>query len=275
MKEYILKGFKENYFVKFICAFFLILTILWITMYFRDLKVESENNAFTLIYPFLSLIGSLVGLYVARKWGGLKSVLGKVISMFSFGLFAQFFGQAMYAYYIYVTGIEVPYPSLGDIGYFGSVIFYIIGAIYLAKVSGFRFSFRSLEGKLISIIIPLILLVFSYAFFLKGYEYDWSNTLKILLDFGYPLGQATYVSIAILAFLMSRNILGGLLKKPIIFIIIALVFQYLSDFTFLYQASRGTWYVGGINDFMYFISYFIMTLALIYIGSVFKQIKES
>jgi len=275
MKEHIFGKFKQNYFVKHTSLFFLILTVWWLSIFLRDLKTGSENNAFTLIYPFLSLIGGIIGLCVAREWGGLKSFLGKSISMFSFGLLAQFFGQAIYAYYIYIKGIEVPYPSLGDIGYFGSVIFYIVGAFYLAKISGFKFSFKLWKGKLISIAIPLVLLASSYLFFLKGYEFDWSNKLKIFLDLGYPLGQAIYVSIAILAFLMSRNILGGILKKPIIFIIVVLVFQYLCDFTFLYQASRGTWYVGGTNDYMYFTSYFIMTLALIYMGSVYKQIKES
>ncbi len=275
MEKHVLNKFKNNYFVWFVSFYFLILTIWWVSMYFRNLQEGPENNYFTLIYPFMSLLGGVMGLYVARKWGGFTSYLGKSISMFSFGLLAQFIGQAVYAYYIYVLGVDVPYPSWGDLGYFGSVVFYILGAIYLAKVSGFKFSFRSYRGKVISIIIPLLLLIISYLFFLKGYEYDWSDKLKIVLDFGYPLGQAIYVSIAILAFLMSRNLLGGFLKKPFIFFIAVLVFQYLSDFTFLYQASRGTWYVGGINDFMYFASYYLMTLALIYIGGVFKEIRET
>ena len=56
---------------------------------------------------------------------------------------------------------------------------------------------------------------------------------------------------------------------------IALMFQYLSDFTFLYQANAGTWYVGGLNDFLYFISYLMMTLSLFIIGSTFDKIKNS
>ena len=34
---------------------------------------------------------------------------------------------------------------------------------------------------------------------------------------------------------------------PFVFLIVALIFQYISDFTFLYQANAGTWYVGGLN----------------------------
>ena len=74
---------------------------------------------------------------------------------------------------------------------------------------------------------------------------------------------------------MSKDILGGILKKPIIFITISLFFQYVCDFMFLYQANKGEWYAGGINDFIYLVSYLIMCISLIYIGDVFKKIQES
>ena len=275
MKERALEELRKNHFLKVILFLFLALTIWWISMFVRDLQGGSENNAFTLIYPWFSLVGSVAGFYVGSKWGGFESFLGGAISMFAFGLLAQFIGQAIYAYYIYINGIEVPYPSWGDLGYFGSVICYIIGAILLTKVSGFTFSVRSLKGKLISFAIPVILLLSSYAVFLRDYQLDSIDYLKTFLDFGYPLGQAIYVSLAILALLMSKNILGGIMQKPISFLLIALVIQYLCDFMFLYQVSRGTWYVGGINDFMYLVSYFVMTVSLVVLGLAFERIKSS
>ena len=269
-------SFVKNKLIYVPIILFVFFSFWWLYLRGLDLNLtENPRQLFALLYQIMSIYGGIIGIIIANKWGGYKSILGKVILAFSIGLLFQSLGQSIYSYFIYFKKIEVPYPSLGDIGYFGSVILYIIGAIYLANVSGFKFSFQSFKGKFISIIIPLLILISSYLFFLNGYEYDWSNKLKMFLDFGYPLGQAFYLSIALLAFLMSRNILGGLMKKPIIFIILALVFQYLCDFTFLYQASRGAWYVGGVNDYMYFTSYFIMTLALIYMGSMFKKIQES
>lgn len=275
MREHILNQLKRSHFIKFIFLFFIVLSIWWFSMFFRNLQEGIENNLFTLIYPILSLIGGIIGLFVAKKWGGIKSYLGASISFFSFGLLAQFFGQATYAYFIYIKGIEIPYPSLGDLGYFGSVIFYLIAVFFLAKVSGIKISLNSFKGKFMIAILPLIMLILSYFFFLKGYEFDWTNKLKIFLDFGYPFGQAIYVSIAILALLLCRNVLGGIMRKPIFFIIFALIFQYFSDFMFLYQANQGTWYVGGMNDYLYFVSYFIMTIGLIYIGGMFDKIKNS
>ncbi len=268
-------NFKNDIFFRIILFIFILLTIWWFSIFGRGLIDHPENTYFTLSYPFLSLIGGIAGLYYAEKWGGLKSFLGKSICMFSFGLLAQFYGQAMYAYFIYIKGIEVPYPSFGDVGYFGSVIFYFIAIIYLAKVSGLKFSFKSTSGKLQAFFIPVLLLAATYSFFLRNYQFEWDNKLKIFLDFGYPLGQAGYVSIAILALFMARNILGGIMKSPIWFLIFALVVQYLSDFVFLYQSNYGSWYVGGVNDFLYCFSYFLMTVALINIGNTFKKIQES
>ncbi len=234
-----------------------------------DLKIWAS------VYQILALFGGIVGIYVSKKWGGYKSIIGKAVLFFALGLLLQVFGQSFDSYLNVLKNVEIPYPSIGDIGFFGSVLSYIVGAFYMLKSVGFKFSFKSLKGKLIAVIIPLTILVSSYFFFLKGYEFDWSSPLKIFLDFGYPFGEAIYVSIAILAFLVSRNYLGGIMKKPILFLIFALFFQYLCEFTFLYQANAGTWYAGGVNDFMYFTSYSIMAFSLIKLGSVFYKIKNS
>ena len=234
-----------------------------------DLKIWAS------VYQIIALFGGIVGIFISRKWGGHKSIVGKAILFFALGLLLQVFGQSFDSYLNVIKNVEIPYPALGDIGFFGSVVSYIIGAFYMLKSVGFKFSLRSLKGKLISITIPLLLLVSSYFFFLQGYEFDWTDKVKIFLDLGYPFGEAIYVSIAILAFLVSRNYLGGIMKKPIIFLIFALFFQYSCEFVFLYQANAGTWYAGGINDFMYFTSYFIMSLALLELGSVVEKIKNS
>ncbi len=276
MKELsVFEKLQTRHFVQFTLVFFLGLTTWWITIVAHDLRDTIDNNAFTLIYPLLSLAGGVAGLVYAKKWGGFKSILGTALSLFSIGLLAQFFGQAAYAYYIYIKHIDVPYPSIGDLGYFGSVIFYIIGAYFLAKVTGLQRSAHSLLSKFYFFAIPVAMLVVSYVVFLKGYEFDPTQTFKMFLDFGYPLGQAIYVSIAIIALILSRRVMGGIMSKPILFLIFALIFQYFSDFMFLYQANAETWYVGGVNDFMYFTSYFLMTIALVNIGEMFQRIKET
>ena len=107
------------------------------------------------------------------------------------------------------------------------------------------------------------MLIFSYFFFLRDYQFDWSNPLKIFLDFGYPLGQAIYVSIAILTYVLSKGVLGGVMKPKILFLVFALIIQYLADYNFLLQAANSTWQNGGYGDLIYLIAYLLMALSLL------------
>ena len=200
--------------------------------------------------------------------------MGKAIVMFSLGLLLQEFGQLSYFYYFFIRHIAVPYPSLGDIGYFGSVLAYIYGALLLAKASGVHFTLRSVGKKILVVIIPTIMLMVGHYLFLQGYQFDWNNPVKVFLDFGYPLGQAIYISIAILTYLLAGGILGGVMRNKVLWILFALLAQFVADYTFLYQTSNGTWTAGQINDYAYLFAYLIMALALIQLRSVLREFRK-
>jgi hypothetical protein len=214
-------------------------------------------------YQLVALFGGLAGVIICRSWGSFKSVLGRAMLSFSLGLLLQSFGQSAFSFYNLVLEIDVPYPSVADIGFFGSIPFYIYGILLLAKLSGVRVSLRSYLHQMQAIFIPIAMLVFSYLFFLRGYEFDWSEPLKILLDFGYPLGQVVYVSIAILTYVLSKKVLGGIMRPRVLFLLLALVIQYIADYNFLFQALNGTWQNGGYGDFIYLLAYLFMALGLL------------
>jgi hypothetical protein len=249
----------------------------WLYLKTLDLDfTRAQRQIWGATYQILAIYGGIIGLLISKKWGGYRSLIGKIILAFSIGLFLQSFGQTYSSYYVYFYSVEAPpYPAIGDIGFFGSVVAYIYGVILLSRISGVGVSLKKIHNKALICTVPCLFILFSYIFFLKNYEFDWSIPLKVVLDFGYPFGQALYVSIAASALFMSRNILGGMMKKPILFLIFALIFQYFSDFMFLYQASAGNWYVGNINDFLYCTSYFIMLISLIQLGRAFDHIKNA
>lgn len=239
--------------------------------------VDDTNNVRQLWVQgaqLIALIGSIVGFNLFRKWGGLSSVFGRSIFFFSLGLFAQFFGGTVFTYYTAIQGIELPYPSIADIGYFISMLSYIIAAYYVARVVGFRSVTQKIKGKLLAIIVPLLLLSLSYTIFLRGYEFDWTSPLIIFLDFAYPLGDAIYISLGILALISGSIYLGGIMKIPLSFLLLALLLQFISDFNFLYQAYNETWVVGGYGDFIYMTAYCVMFLSLLAIKSAFKNISN-
>ncbi|HMH31273.1 MAG TPA: hypothetical protein VK534_02245 [Methylomirabilota bacterium] len=225
-------------------------------------------------YGVVALIGALIGFFAARKWGGFKTVLGKALMFFSFGLLAQEAGQLIYTYYVYAAKIDIPYPSWGDVAYFGSVVLYILAAFFLAKAAGAKFSLKEAKYKAVAVIIPVALLAISYWVLLHGHQYDSSKPLTVFLDFGYPFGQAIYISIAITAYLLSRKLLGGLMRGGIVLVILALFVQYIADFSFVYQSSRGSYVAGKYVDLLYLVAYFAMATAMIKFHTIYKNIRS-
>lgn len=227
------------------------------------------------LYGLMALWGAICGIFISFKWGGMKSLMGRAILFFSLGLFLQEFGQITYSiYYDFITR-EVPYPSLGDLGFFGSIPFYILGIFFLAKASGVKLGLQSVANKIQAVVIPLVMLVIGYWLFLRGYEFDWNNPIKTILDFGYPLGQAIYVSLALLTYLLSRKVLGGIMRNNILFILFAFCIQFLADYNFLYQNSKGTWINSGYGDYLYLLAYFLMTFGLLQLKTVLSKLQSS
>ena len=272
------KKIETRSLIEYIMVFslFVLLTV-WF-MYIHTLNSDTNltlRQVWGSVYQIVAIFGGITGLFVSRRWGGFKSLIGRAVFFLSLSLLLQSFGQCVGSYYNYINGSGVPYPSLSDLGFFGSNICYVISAWLLIKATGIHFSFKKTHVKLIVLIVPLFPLFFAYFFFPSGYVLDLTQPLKTFLDFGYPLCDAIYVSLAIIAFILCNNFLGGIMKKPVMFLICALIFQYVADFTFYYQSNNGSWSVAGLNDFLYFCSYFIMALGVIVFGDTFNRIKNS
>ena len=258
---------KREFSYQVVIAFFVYLTVWWLVLYLSGSKSGFQNLLFGAVYgTVMSGLGAFLGFRISKYWGGLKSQMGRVIIVLALGLLAEFFGQVVFSVYNIFLQVEIPYPSIADIGYFGNIPLYIYGALLLLKVSGGKINLRSITSQIQAVVIPLLVLTGSYFLFLQTYVFDWSNPLKIFLDFGYPLGQALYISIAILTYSLSRSYLGGIMKSKILLLLIAFALQYIADVNFLFQSSRGTWYNGGYGDYLYLVAYFVMTFGLLQLG---------
>lgn len=256
---------KRDRAAQLLLVLFFALSFWWLWLQsFISAEISSYRNlVWGASYQLVAIFGGIAGLFISKSWGSLKSVMGRAILSFAIGLLLQSFGQSAFSFYNLALQVDIPYPSIADIGFFGSIPFYIYGIILLAKLSGVAVSLKSFLNQTQAVLIPLVMLVFSYLFFLREYEFDWTNPLKIFLDFGYPLGQAIYVSIAILTYILSKGVLGGIMKSRILFLLLALLIQYIADYNFLYQATYGTWLNGGYGDFIYLLAYLFMALGLL------------
>lgn len=266
--------FKKDRIAVVALLIFLFFTSWWALLTLGFFGEESMMpDIFSDTYALMALFGGVWGLIISREWGGYKSVIGRAIIAFSLGLLAQVFGQLTYAYFFWVQGIDNPYPSIGDLGFFGSIPLYIYGVFSLAKASGVILTLRNWKVSLVASIIPLSALVISYFLFVDGIEIDPTQPVATFLNFAYPLGQALYVSLTVMTYLLSFKILGGLMRNRILLLLGALVTQYIADFVYLYITSRDSWISGSFSEYIYLTAYFVMTLGIIKMSSVFKELK--
>lgn len=275
MIEYILEQYKQSKGFRLAIFAFILLTIWWLSIYFRYQTEGLENDIFTYLLLLFPLVGGIAGFHYSRLWGGWKSLLGRSILTLSLGLFANFIGNIIFLYYIYVLGVEIPYPSIGDIAFYGSVILYIFGSYQLAKTVSVKLRSQPIFNKFLAVAIPAFILLMSYLILMRDYDFEAATSLLIFLDFGWQIGQAIYVSIALLIYWASKDVLGGFMRKPIVLLIAALVLQFLADFHFSYQINQETWHVGGTNDYLLMLSYFLMTISLFSIGNTFYKVQKS
>lgn len=243
--------------------FYLLLLAWWIQIFISGSKTGNENYYFNFVYAFVAFIGGINGLIISRKWGGFRSYIGRGIIFFSLGLLGEWFGETAWSYYNIVAHIQVPYPSIADAGYFSIIPLYSLGILSFAKAAGTTFTLRSVYGKLILCIIPVIMLTISYFLYLKNLQFDTTQPLTTFLNYGYPIGEAITISFALLTYGLSKGILGGKMKSKVLFIIFALCVQYITDSTFLYTAAINTYYNASAVDMMYTTSFLTMSLALI------------
>lgn len=266
--------FSKNRMLQIAILLFSILTISWLfTKPLESGVMVVAKYSWSTAYALMSFFGAFCSFFISKKWGGINSIVGKILLSFAIGLFLQAFGQTVYSYYAWMYHLEAPYPSIGDIGYFGSIFLYIYGSFLLAKHIGINVSARSFFSKLATVLIPVVMVSISYYAFLGEYQFHEFNLLKISLDFGYPIGQAIYVSFALLILILSHKSYNGVLRKPVLFLVLALILQYIADSYFIFTANNGTWYLGGVGDYLYLLAYFVLTITIIFLSSTLERVE--
>lgn len=262
----------ERLYIPLVLLYFFLLFLWWGSIYISGSTDGDANHAFGFIYGGFSIIGAVAGFFTAGLWGGKKSYLGRAVLALSLGLLCQGFGQYSFWVYNYYLHIAVPYPGIPDIGFFGTIICYFYAALQLGKVSGVKYTKETIRAYPYVIVIPIIMLAAAYLLFLNAYEFDLSHPLKSFLDYGYPLGQAMYISIALMVYALSRKLLGGILRSRIVFLLLAFAAQFVCDYVFIYFAAD--YFPASFIDLFYLISYATMTIAILNIRHTAFLLKK-
>src|SRR5580765_5240527 len=124
---------------KIILILFLVDLIWWSALFLTKTKYHSADYWYQIMLAIIPLAGGVFGLMNAKKWGWLKSSVGKGIFFLSLGLITWGIGQVFWSYYTIAQIEEVPYPSLADAGYILSWPLWAAGMINLSKATGAKF----------------------------------------------------------------------------------------------------------------------------------------
>ena len=263
---------------KIIITLYALTVVYWIVVAFiREYSLAGDSAISTLKLltqipeTVIPLTGGLLAIRNSRKLGGTKSVLGKGVFFLGLGLLAWGLGMVMWDYYIFFASISIPYPSFADVGYVLGLIFLVTGTISLYRAIGVNFALKKTKGKAVLLIVPLVIIAVSAYLLVNvargGSLADFSEShLKLFFDLLYPLGDVVMLSMATLAYILSRNILGGKLRTPILILLSGFVFFYASDFLFSYTTTLGTYYNGHFVDFLFTTTMFVLGLSLSYIN---------
>ncbi len=259
---------SPNIYQKFCLSFFGLLVIYWAVIHLTGSTAGFYNDFYIFLYGLIPLFGGAAAIVGYQKWGGLSTTLGKAILLLGLGLFLWGIGESVWAYYIFFLDVDLPYPSLADLFFAPSVFLYTIGTIYLSRVTGNRYSLKSLWSKLFLILTPIAALVVTYYLIVlvgNGGELisDKTSLIKSILDIAYPLGDAMSLAVAIVVAGFSFRYSGGVYKYDVMAILGGLALMFTADSYLSYTSTLETAYSGDLGDLLFTLAVFGLTYGLL------------
>jgi hypothetical protein len=207
-------------------------------------------------------IGEAVAAAIASgacAWAAIRAAgkdrIGWALMSVSAGLWAA--GEVVWSIYEVGLGMQVPYPSLADVGFLAAVPFAIAGIrAFWSDARGTSARWRVWFDGLI---VALALTSTAWGF---GLRTVWdSNSSTKLLDLAYPVGDILIGTVLILAI---RRATGQ--QKGRMALLLAGVASYsVADSAFAYLSAQGNFgAVGNVIDTGWFAGFLMIALAAIY-----------
>ena len=218
-----------------------------------DGEVTLGGALYQFAFGLIPLVGGVLGLLKSKKWGGVKSYVGRALLFISIGAVCWGVGQMFWSlYYNIFTSVEVPYPSLADVGYSLSFPFLALGLISLSKATGARFSLKHPAGKELALCITVVGIIAAYYLLIvvaRGGVIDFTEGgLKLFFDLAYPMGDLVIFLSSALIYGLSFKYLGGRFKIAILSILLGQLVLFFGDFAFSYTTTVGSYYNGHWVD---------------------------
>jgi len=143
------------------------------------------------------LIAALVAAVLCAIAASRAPAHRKSWALLGLSSFAWAVGEGFWTYYDLIEKIQVPFPSLADVGFVTAIPFMIAGLLLFPQPSG-RAAHR-FEGLLDGCIIAMSLLFASWATILGPiYRSHQGGELKQILSLTYPMSDVVMISLVII-----------------------------------------------------------------------------
>ncbi|MBI3250610.1 MAG: hypothetical protein HYZ61_02030 [Candidatus Andersenbacteria bacterium] len=256
-------------------AFYIFLLIFWVALFFTNTTEGFYNYFYSFLFGLIPLIAGIVAIFSAKRWGGVKTAIGKAVFFVGLGILFWGAGEMIWSYYNFFLGVPAPYPSVADLGFAPSIFFYGLGAFYLSKVTGAKYGLRSKTAKVFVTIAPFAILAASYYLLVvvaRGGVLvpEGETPLKIVLDIAYPLGDFLSLAVAVIISGLSFQYMGGRHTGDIVAILLGLGVMFLGDTAFSYATTVGTYYNANWGDLLLTTGTFLLSLGVL----GFYKLKE-
>jgi hypothetical protein len=253
-----------NYTTKILVAVYLLSIFWWLSLDKNSEVIALSNYLYTFLEGVIPFCSGIYGLFLAKKWGGFSSIIGRSLSFLSLGLISWGVGEIIFAgYYNLLMLVEVPYPSLADVAFIVSWPLWGIGMIYLSRATGAKIALHNSYGRFWIMVIPLVSIAFSYyllVYVARGGVISASeDPTKIFFDLAYPIGDIVILTLATIIYGLSFKYFGGKFRFAIYVLLLGFLVNYFADFSFSYQTTLETFVPGGISDLLFTTAMFAIS----------------
>ncbi len=254
---------KKSFLTISITGFSTILFFLWLQ--FTGQHQTPINNWTSLISGIIFLISSIICFIYYKKIGDRGGVSTTILAT-GIANFLYFIGAVIWSYDNIVKGIEVPYPSIGDVFFILMIIIYAFAVGSLLKIYK---SSTKISTFVMALVVFLILGVITFSTVGKPEISQELSFWENFFNFTYSLGDSIYVGAGIALLIIA----GGKIYKGILTWVAGMLLTMAADLTFTYRAALGVVWNGDIADQLYVLSAIAFTYAVILLAKMTDQSK--
>jgi hypothetical protein len=239
---------------------------------------QQHINTYEVMVTILPIVGGILGMMVARNYSSFKSSFGQGIIFVSLYLFIWGLGQAAWTYYVIFSKVEIPYPSLADIGYLLAIPPALYGVYKLSQAMGVKYALRTRVGKITLIVIPLLCIIASYYLLIivgrGGFPSADSINIKFIVDLAYPTSDLAIIAFSLTTIVLTRKQLGGRFRVPLYAILLGFVLMYIADFGLSYTSNNNTYHSGCWVDYFWTVGIAVIAFGLIFLQPDRKKASQ-